>query len=446
MELPPSSPELITSFCCFSHSPRAQLRDFNNFKNSARPSRILFFSNDSWIDFARKVFDDLCAAFVAEKPAVDVTVDGKSCLVNFLSMSLIEMDTGTLKSIAWIDCNGRCFFPRVLPERMHASQRKKRPLCDDHCWKAKKKEKIMESSDFDERSDESPDVCSVIASPEKQSWPDLLSLSEGSASYKHVEDLFLAGVRPLDSDIVVTGVRKCTHASRSAKCRKNTFDMNVQSTKSLRGDSNVKLGWYGASPKEVAGIIAHGFGQPNYKSFGHGAHGVGVHLSPPNFGFASSLLSTPDENGEKHIILCQVLMGNSEQIPAGSYQFHPSNDLFDTAVDDLKSPRWFIVWTTHMNTHILPLYVVTFKSSNQIHGSCRMVNVAEKPSFTNVPFPKLFAEVAKSLPEFQVRALEMQFHRHKEGKMSKEAFIRCLRTLAGDKLLSTSLQRIRGHC
>lgn len=42
-----------------------------------------------------------------------------------------------------------------------------------------------------------------------------------------------------------------------------------------------------------------------------------------------------------------------------------------------------------------------------------MVNVAEKPSFTSVPFPKLFAEVAKSLPEFQVRALEMQFHRHK---------------------------------
>lgn len=83
----------------------------------------------------------------------------------------------------------------------------------------------------------------------------------------------------------------------------------------------------------------------------------------------SSLLSTPDENGEKHLILCQVLMGNSEQIPAGSYQFHPSNDLFDTAVDDLKSPRWFIVWTTHMNTHILPLYVVTFKSSNQIHGN-----------------------------------------------------------------------------
>lgn len=217
---------------------------------------------------------------------MDVTVDGKSCLVNFLSMSLIEVDTGILKSIAWIDCNGRCFFPRVLPERMHASQLKKRPLCDDHCWKAKKKEKIMESSDFDERSDESPDVCSVIASPEKQSWPDLLSLSEESASYKHVEDLFLAGVRPLDSDIVVTGVRKCTHASRSAKCRKSTFDMNVQSTKALRGDSNVKLGWYGASPKEVAGIIAHGFGQPNYKSFGHGAHGVGVHLSPPNFGFA----------------------------------------------------------------------------------------------------------------------------------------------------------------
>ncbi|KAJ0981877.1 hypothetical protein J5N97_010132 [Dioscorea zingiberensis] len=458
MELPSSPPELKTPYCCFFHSPRAQLQDYNNFRNSAHPSRILFYSSDSWIDFERHVFDDMSAAFVDGKPAVHVVVGGKPCLVNFLTMSLIEMDSGALKSIAWIDSNGRCFFPRVLAERIpgtvclnSSTQSKKRSLPGARSSKKAKKKKnnntkMMKSLDFEEKSDESPDVCSAIASPEKQTWPDLLRLPGESASYKHVEDLFLAGMRQFDHDVVITSVRKCTHASRLAKCRKNTFDMNVQSTKAIRGDSNVKLAWYGAAPEEVAGIIAHGFGQPNYKPFGPGVHGVGVYLSPPNLAFASSLLSSPDDNGEKHIMLCQVLMGNSEQIPAGSHQFHPSSDLFDSAVDDLRSPRWFVVWTTHMNTHILPLYVVSFKSSDQSQGSCRMISVSEKPCVTSVPFPKLFAEVAKSLPEFQVKVLEMQFHKHKEGKMSKEAFIRSLRSLAGDKLLSSSLQRIRGHC
>lgn len=56
-------------------------------------------------------------------------------------------------------------------------------------------------------------------------------------------------------------------------------------------------------------------------------------------------------------------MGKSEKVEAGSLQYHPSSDEFDSGVDDLTTPKWYIVWSTHMNTHILPEYIVSFRSS-----------------------------------------------------------------------------------
>ncbi|KAH9330066.1 hypothetical protein KI387_002174, partial [Taxus chinensis] len=77
--------------------------------------------------------------------------------------------------------------------------------------------------------------------------------------------------------------------------------------------------------------------------------------------------SDVDENGEQHMVLCRVILGNVELVSPGSQQFHPSSEEFDTGVDDLMNPRRYIVWSTHMNTHILPEYVVSFKVSPHLH-------------------------------------------------------------------------------
>lgn len=75
----------------------------------------------------------------------------------------------------------------------------------------------------------------------------------------------------------------------------------------------------------------------------------------------SAIYSDNDENGEQHVVLCKVILGASELVAYGSDQFHPSSEDFDTGVDDTVSPRRLVVWSTHMNTHILPLYVVSFR-------------------------------------------------------------------------------------
>lgn len=75
-----------------------------------------------------------------------------------------------------------------------------------------------------------------------------------------------------------------------------------------------------------------------------------------------------DEDGLRHMLLCRVILGKMEVIPAGSQQYHPSSDDFDSGVDNLSAPKRYIVWSTHMNTHILPEYVVTFRAPPCLKG------------------------------------------------------------------------------
>ena len=59
------------------------------------------------------------------------------------------------------------------------------------------------------------------------------------------------------------------------------------------------------------------------------------------------------EEGLKHVLLCRVLVESMKE------------------VDDANSQigSYYYVWSTNMNTHILPEYVVTFKTFSGIHAN-----------------------------------------------------------------------------
>lgn len=84
----------------------------------------------------------------------------------------------------------------------------------------------------------------------------------------------------------------------------------------------------------------------------------------------SAKLSEMDDNGEKHIILCRVILGNVEKVEAGSQQCYPTSADFDTGADEPKNPKWYVVWSSIMNKHIIPEFVVSFNSSNHVQGKC----------------------------------------------------------------------------
>lgn len=72
--------------------------------------------------------------------------------------------------------------------------------------------------------------------------------------------------------------------------------------------------------------------------------------------------SIADETGLKHVLLCRVILGKAELVPPGSEQCRPSSEDFDSGVDDLSFPKKYIVWEIHINTRILPEYVISFRA------------------------------------------------------------------------------------
>lgn len=79
----------------------------------------------------------------------------------------------------------------------------------------------------------------------------------------------------------------------------------------------------------------------------------------------SAMTSEPDENGEKHVLLCRVILGNVAMVKPGTF---PPNVDFDTGVDNIENPTWYVVKWANMNTHILPQCIVSYKSSDNASG------------------------------------------------------------------------------
>lgn len=68
------------------------------------------------------------------------------------------------------------------------------------------------------------------------------------------------------------------------------------------------------------------------------------------------------------MILCRIIMGNVESVQNGSDQFQPSSENFDSAVDDLGSPKHYIIWHMHTGTRIYPEFVVAIKAPPRARG------------------------------------------------------------------------------
>ncbi|XP_072972221.1 probable inactive poly [ADP-ribose] polymerase SRO2 [Typha angustifolia] len=434
-------------------SSSSLVQESDKFRRSGEPSRFLFLSNGFWVDFACEVCDVLRDGFANGKAVLEVPVNGRMHVFDFVRMVHAESETSEANPFAWIDVNGQCFFPS-LDEQRNVScpslQIEIRTNKDSNSSNAVASSSISNPStrkrdlvdSFEEGSGESPETFTTHGM-ERPRWSQVVKLDEGDRFYKVVEKLFLAGMRKVDPGTFVTSIHKCSHAVPPACFRSRTFQMKSEMTRSIRGDANVKFGWYGAPENNVAAVLAHGFGQPNNNVLGCYARGVGVHLSPPHSPYPSSLLTETDEKGERHILLCRVIVGKQEKVQAGSSQFHPSSDEFDSGVDDLTNPRWYVVWSTHMNSHILPEYVVSYKCVKQQQGPWRLATSATKNS-ASLCFSKLYAEIERFLPSSRVQALQVAFNRYKEGKINKVTFIRYLRSVAGDKLLATTIKKVRG--
>uniref|UniRef100_A0A453IK25 Uncharacterized protein n=1 Tax=Aegilops tauschii subsp. strangulata TaxID=200361 RepID=A0A453IK25_AEGTS len=377
-----------------SAGPSPLLRGWREFRRSGAPVRFLCFEGGAWADVVGEAAVPLRRAFLDGRVVAEAAYGGREFLFDFLRM--VRIDAGTAQ----------------------------------------------------EGSDESSDTVESgrVSKAARGAWGRAVRLEETDKFYQVVKKLFLSGIAPrVGGGVAITAVHKVAQGPR---CR--AFQQQGQLLAAARGadGGNAKFAWYGAPSADVAAAVEHGFGRTNSRVLGHRAHGDGVHLSPPQSPYASAMLANADENGEAHIVLCRVLMGRPEAIPAGSSQLHPSSDDYDSAVDNMQNPQWYVVWSKDMNTRILPEYVVSFKcpSLHQMQGSSGATSALKKPSpVARDMFPTLLAEIQRFVPSSKLETLQGTYNRFKKGQMKKDQFIRFLRAFIGDRVLTAVAKKLRGY-
>ncbi|XP_044318563.1 uncharacterized protein [Triticum aestivum] len=348
--------------------------------------RFLCFKGGAWADVEGEAAVPLRRAFLDGRVVAEAAYGGREFLFDFLWMVRIDAGTAEVVAMGWID-RGACFFP--VPESGRKRKRGEHEPGDGA------------SSEVDERSDESSDMV------ESSIQPNLLPLSSTPRAAGLMCRLPWQGY---------------IHAF-DERSNESSDKMQGQLLAAARGadGGNAKFAWYGAPSVDVAAAaVEHGFGRMNNRVLFHHAHGDDVHLSPPRSPYASATLANVDENGEAHIMLCRVLLGRPEAIPAGSSKLHPSSDNYDSAIDNMQNPQWYVVWGKDMNMRILPEYVVSFKCPNlhQMQGSSGANSTLKKPSpVAHDMFPTLLAEIQWFMPSSKLQTSQGTYNCFKPAAM-----------------------------
>lgn len=64
--------------------------------------------------------------------------------------------------------------------------------------------------------------------------------------------------------------------------------------------------------------------------------------------------SPMDEEGRRHVVVCQALLGKLEEVSLPCNRSHPSSPDFDSGVDSLSSPKFHFVFYTHQYPYLAP--------------------------------------------------------------------------------------------
>ncbi|XP_010458988.1 PREDICTED: probable inactive poly [ADP-ribose] polymerase SRO5 [Camelina sativa] len=193
------------------------------------------------------------------------------------------------------------------------------------------------------------------------------------------------------------------------------------------GGAKVKYGWCSVAKHELKTILEYGFSQPPSND---GSYGRGLYLSPDNSPLDCLKESAAEsEDGMRFLLLCRVLLGKSEIVPQGSIQSCPSSPEFDSGVDDLASPKKYIVWSTHMNTHVLPEFLVCIKAPFNLTRSAKRLRSPW------MAFPVLIKALSKFLSPSQILVIQKHYKDQQNRRISRSELIQRVRSITGDKLL-----------
>ncbi|XP_048135868.1 probable inactive poly [ADP-ribose] polymerase SRO5 isoform X2 [Rhodamnia argentea] len=302
-------------------------------------------------------------------------------------------------------------------------------------------DQYTDSSVSDCESSVSSDQSGAATSPFVGSG--LMELQEGDRVHRLIKERFVSRLGALGGQVTVAGIHQNSYTGEAARARAQAFQIYSEAVQKKGGGDtpNVRYAWYATSKEGVLKILSYGFGYSG-KPENNGLYGCGVYFAPDNHPLESVKSAPIDEDGLRHLLLCRIIMGKPELVSPGSEQSHPSSEQYDSGIDDLLSPRRYIVWSTHMNTHVLPVYVVSFRAPRCLRG-LRTPEESRKPTSPWMPFPILISELSKILRPSDLSLISKYYKDHKGGKISRHMLVQKVRQIAGDGLLTRVIKSFR---
>ena len=278
--------------CCCTRPNLAN--DCVNFLKSGAPCRVMYYKKGSWHNFPEQIMKSLIDEFKGNKSSVVSVMDDEPILVDFLSMTLVNLKTRKQRSVAWFDDTGKRFFPSLFFDEESDEMAKQDSGNVDSTAQGIMLDKVANSP---------PEVVKQVVLessppvPQKPSTVDVLckritSVERGSEGFLFVQNLFLSGMSPFATPNNILHVHRYSPNDITAQCRFEAFERQMKSTKEARGDANVKYGWLGSRKSDIVRILINGLGttaNPVEKA----GLSAGVYLSPENRAFTRCVLLNP---------------------------------------------------------------------------------------------------------------------------------------------------------
>ncbi|KAL6955522.1 hypothetical protein U1Q18_048748 [Sarracenia purpurea var. burkii] len=397
------------------------IQNHSNFKRSGSPARFMHYEGGFWIDFTDEVVDSFRAEFLEGKPVIEVVLGGVRHLFDFYRMFHVDLDSGNHWSVAWIDVHGKCYFPKTfidgggepsnVAEERVLSGKPKIEIEDEIGEKlsASKRIKIESLGNGDEEGEEReknvgsgsknrPVAKNDVGSPR---WPGAKWLEEGVKPYSKVKNWFMSSIGIIEPFATITAIHKVDLDDSIGRARCDVFRKQMEITEAARGEINATAAWHGTLAKGVAALLRQDF--------------------------AAMPSKIPDSEARG--------IGKCEKIEAGSQQVCPSSVDFDTGVDDLENPNWYVVWCTNKNTHILPECVVSYKSSDRMADLLRESFLNMVAGLSSALFAKLFSKLETTIDSSRIQELRTLCITYEDGKMAKDTFLKQLQSIIGDELM-----------
>lgn len=451
--------------CCCTRPNLAN--DCVNFLRSGAPSRVIYYKQGSWHNFPEQIMKPLIEEFRGNKSSVVSVMDDEPILVDFLSMTLVNLKTRKQRSVAWFDDTGKRFFPSLFFDEEGDDMAKGDSGNIDSTVQGIMLDKVANSP---------PEVVKQVVLessppiPQKPSTVDVLrkkitSVERDSEGFLFVQDLFLSGMGPFATPSNILHVHRYSPNDITAQCRFEAFERQMRSTKEARGDANIRYGWLGSKKNDIVRVLINGLGttaNPVEKA----GLSAGVYLSPENRAFTSVGLCDVDEKGVQYMLLCRVILGNMEAVEPGSQESFPSSEIYDSGVDDCSNPKCYVMWPSHLSTHIRLEYLVSFKLVPKVrnylldlkglwfHPSPKEVAVdistlepvicetGEGPTSPWISFRHLFSVIQDNISSV---AMELLFHHYEELKESiitREEMVKKMIIIVGEKILLEALKKL----